>query len=300
MSVTDDSVFNTAYSTPSNFEHQHAGTQIEPEEARYYDAHTLKVESECTQVQFERSLRKFLLDCDKIQKDLSRTKYVVNFFTNKEGKSFGYGFVWLESTEVYNLLLMLNPDGSPREERAVDPNWEAQEPESSSWADIIDAETPDYIVTKLDPLVSFPDIHDDFGNVLDYKISKASCRLPEGKSHKCLFSKNIPKEITEEDLWQYLKMFSTSNRHVPQAQVSDSEFITVVKGRNGRNRKKIKDEGNCRGSYPLVTLNPRTSCAKIEYDPSTKDALFVYKIARKFYLTKNGRKYMIFLGQANA
>jgi len=61
-----------------------------------------------------------------ISKKMNR-QYSRNFRTNvvvdKDGGVYGFGYLWLESPELYNMLLGLNPDGSERVETHPDPNW---------------------------------------------------------------------------------------------------------------------------------------------------------------------------------
>ena len=80
-----------------------------------YDEHTLFIKCDCASAdQIRFAFREALT---KYQKDTGKPfdcRFRVNLVENREGKSFGVGFVFLTNPAAYYMFLGKNPDGSDR------------------------------------------------------------------------------------------------------------------------------------------------------------------------------------------
>ena len=129
--------------------------------AQHTNNHTLLVKSGlATDEQLEECLKNFLLKVSRILNREIKCQYQSNLIIGRNGRYYGFGYLWLSNPEIYNILLGRNPDGTERIEYTTDPNW--KEPEkpldealaevqykSSSWADWADED--DEIAEKYKP-----------------------------------------------------------------------------------------------------------------------------------------------------
>lgn len=91
----------------------------------FHDNHTLLVKFECATSQ--QILQSFITAFKTYQNDNNTTlkcKFKVNYVEDRDGKSFGFAFVFVTNSSVYNMILGKNPDGSDRVEYKEDLTWE--------------------------------------------------------------------------------------------------------------------------------------------------------------------------------
>ena len=114
---------------------------------RFYDEHCLYVDSGVASTQqVSECMKKAILQAEKVLKRDTKCRFKINLLVNREGEYFGYGYVWVSSTEIYWMLLGRNPDGTERIEEYPDPDWilptkkEPKKDEEKNWIDIVEDE----------------------------------------------------------------------------------------------------------------------------------------------------------------
>lgn len=263
---------------------------------RYYDKHTLYVKSG---VAYNHQLKNSMIYAlEELGQRLGKKvecNFKVNLIVGRNGKYYGFGYMWVSNPEVYNMLVGKNPDGTDRVEYIDDPTWTPPDSSyeeavksynnstSTSWADIADEEeclnktyTCPKIRKDLAPLLVLPGYDYEEDQLIYIKqlepettemptkgyfhISPAFVQDLEDKyCHNVLCCRNVPSWITEKDLKAVFTPYASNS-------------ITKVK-RKFKN-KEIKD------TYPFVTINDNR-VAFITFDPSTKDAQFALLMMRK-------------------
>ena len=211
----------------------------------------------------------------------------VNLIVDKEGDYFGFGYVHLTNEKVYWMLLGKNPDGSDRVFEYMDPNWVAPiddlTPEEKKakyskmkWYEITDEEDKSVhpvIKEILEPLMPIPgykydkvqyqhlkNVSNEGDEVQEYgyfELSRAYARNNEpNKIANILCARKIPEWIPEFVFKNKFKIYANSN--------DESETYPIVNMIEGKN-----DTGNV---------------VFVEFDPSTRDAIFALLMTRKVHI----------------
>ena len=209
-------------------------------------------------------------------------EYIVNVVANREGKSFGHSYIWIQNIKIFNILIGLNLDGSLRHHEIEDPNWKAPIiPESKAlegvtdWSEISEIENsyePNTLIVEEEPLFNIPGIEhsqeqiemtgEEVGFVI---LSRAKFRDKNEKN--ILFSKSIPSTFDVEFFINFFKKFEKD------------KTIHISK-----NKTKFK--------YPLVNI--KNNKLTIKFSPLYKNtAKFLVNIIKKIKL----KNQLIFFSQ---
>jgi hypothetical protein len=218
---------------------------------RIFNEHTLHFKDRSQTLSpedIEREFQSFFERCPY------KTKYLFNPIYIR-GKFLGFGQVWIDNPKVFRLLFNLDEHGEKRIERRRDPTW--KKPRKSlrqaideldfdirdSWADYMDREdevreqyTPRIIEDELEPVVAPPS---------GFEFGATYVEEYPGYSSHILCCKQVPEEVTEKNILNKFKRFSS------------------VKG------------------YPTVTRshrNPQT--VFVNFAEGTHDGLFAHTIMR--------------------
>ena len=275
---------NSSY---SNSPHTNSGPQ------RYMDEHTIYCDSGiATQKQISDSFEKAIEDAEKILKKKTNCRFKINLLVTKEGEYFGYGYIWVSSTEIYWMLLGRNPDGTERVEEYPDPDWKPPIKDKSkinitdkTWSDIAEEEdsyVQPMIKKVLPPLITIPGYNyddeqyehlssqtdEEVPKIGHFEISRAyAIDAPSGTMKHRLCARNVPDWIPNE---AFKSIFS----FYPSGRKSDKKDRKDNKDKKNRKNKK---------EYPLVNFanTKKGKIVFITFDPSTKDALFTLLMTRK-------------------
>ena len=237
----------------------------------YYDEHTLYIDSGvATKEQISKCLQIAIQNAEEILGKESRCKYKVNLLVNKDGEYFGYGYIWISSSEIYWMLLGRNPDGTERIEEFPDPDWkpperEKETVETKNWFDIVEQEdsfVQPTVQKKLPPLVTlsgYPYNKEQIEHLKEldgevpkegfFEISRGyAIDSPPGTMRNRLCARNIPDWIPVEAFKSIFSFY-------------------------------VQD-----GDYPMVNfVNPKKGgkIVFITFDPSKTDALFTLLMTKK-------------------
>lgn len=246
------------------------GTSLPPQ--KFLDENTLYVDTGvATTGQLSECIQGAIQNAEAYLGRSTNCRYKVNLLVSRDGAYFGYGFVWVSSTEVYWLLLGRNPDGTERYEEYPDPDW--QPPTSpvarsgNNWIDIVeeeDRQTQPIIRKELPALVEIPGYRYNpeqlahlqelaEGNPVPetgfFVVSRAyALDAPPGTLRHRLCARRVPEWIPIEAFKSIFK-FRTTNTEYPKVN-----FVNSKKG--GR----------------IVFIN---------FDPKTKDGIFTLLMTRK-------------------
>lgn len=230
--------------------------------------------------------------------------YTLSLVKNKEGKSFGYAYIWFFNIETFNVIVGKNPNGTPRIEFYDDPNWEPKQIDYSDlaslanrkWADIDDEDECPRLSRELPHLAPMDDYEPTDEQIYEYrnlpkddnlvrlgmfKIKPATVGDDGKYVEDVLICSNIPTVFNETDIHKFFRPYVTT----PEK--------TVTQKINGKD-VQLK--------YPLVQFVFKDKVSAIvRFDPATKDSRFVSKVTRVVKLTKNEKEHtLIFMQQLKA
>jgi hypothetical protein len=203
-------------------------------------------------------------------------KIRVNLIVNKLGEFFGFGYIFVSSSEVYWMLLGKNPDGSERVIQYLDPNWvpqprlteeeEAIKYQGMAWNEIVDEENKyacQVIKKVLDPLMPIPGyVYDEqqYKHLQDMAVSSGNDpklvpttgyfvlsrayvkNVEPGRVENQLCARQIPKWVPDIAFKQIFKDYITDDEEYPT--------VDLIEGK--------KDNGN----IVLITFKPRSKKAQ--------------------------------------
>lgn len=198
---------------------------------------------------------------------------ITNLVAKHTGETFGYGYIWVSSSQMYNVLLGLNPDGSQRyrgnpnnepvediphgDDEQKDDGWgdyfplKKNEPlkRIESWADEVEesersAQGKGSSKENIEPII-----------VVTIGDEHESCKIEQAKAmdvsvefvHNVICCTKVPTGITESDI--------------------QSAFLPFVSDRS----KRVG--GRSIGTYPHVAITAR-NVAYVTFDPETRNAQF--------------------------
>jgi hypothetical protein len=278
------------------------------ESTRYYNTHTLLVRSGlATNEQLSKCIS------EAIKESNISCEFQTNLIVGRNGRYYGFGYLWVSNSQIYHMLLGKNYDGSDRIENREDPNWESPskslEQEISEiaydgcWANYVDLEeeirdryTPKILTINLPSLIN---VHPFYytqdqkeiirelaaekrikGVIPDkyyFKFYPASVPLlDDNYCHNVLCCREVDNWITEKDLKRVFEKFSTDNQS---------------KNTRKLNGKLIMD------TYPFITLNDR-KMAFITFDPKSYDAQFALQMTKKTIIERNNKKALLIFSQS--
>ena len=274
---------------------------------KYYNNHLLHVTSGVAyQSQVVDVIKMAIADINKILPQPINCDFKVNLVTDRNNTYFGYGYAWVSSIEIYNVLLGKNSDGSERIDYVDDPNWKSPATaledalntldDSLSWGEYMDKEdeikalyTAPQIKTTLPPLIQLkPIIYDAYQS----EYMKQYLSHPEAsKVYKSFGTDSCIIQIASSFVDDPDEKFCPNvlcARNIPMwVYEKDLKSIFTLYASNPTSEilRKNKDK-RFYDTYPFVTINDRR-VAFITYDPSTKDALFALPMVRKLVVTKD-------------
>jgi len=245
-------------------------------------------------------------------KDIPQNQFYLNLVTNKEGKSFGYAYAYIDDKELFNIIVGKNLDGSERVELIDDPDWEppsddeteALEAAGDDWGELCEVEKSyecPKIIQKLDPLITLPGIKytesqlkqvlkdPDLARVQKENLQKypfgflevSEVSLSEKKENlNSIFSKNLPDWVTEDFLFKFFSRFNRDPLIRTKKDKSKFEYpvVKIKKYREGLGEVK-----NC-----SITFSPSY--------PHTSS--FLIKLIKRIEVERKGKKEMLFFSQA--
>ena len=237
-----------------------------------------------------------------------------NLIVDRNGKLFGYGYIYVTSPEIYWMLLGRNPDGTERYSEYKDPDWIPPLPKEDnkdddnhsetklSWAEMIQEEEKyihPTIKETLPPLMKIPGYTYDpeqYEHLRQVEIEND--KIPD----------NVPKMGFFELSRAYVKNIEVNKcshklcaRYVPD-WIPDSEFKRifkfyvydktkkVIKKSNSNKNKNNKNSKNKNedDTYPVITSIQSKNQGRIVFvmfDPTEKDGLFALLMTRKVNIT---------------
>lgn len=240
----------------------------------YTDKNTLYIRTgDATKEEVSDAIRSAIDRYEKIHNKKIKCNYMVNVVQSKDGNFFGISYVRVTNTEVYNMLLGLNPDGTERIEYEEIEEQEEQEEQQKNWsnfslddvsemdwADCVDEWTAPtqkkkiVISHKKEPLMNLNCIR-----LGELAVGRAIVKdLDENQKHDVLVSKNVPTWINVDDIKKRFTPFS-----------SDS-------------KTKYKKTYNGRVNYiTYPDVNIKNGNIYVRFCPSTRDAQFALLMMKK-------------------
>lgn len=204
---------------------------------------------------------------------------ITNLVAKHTGETFGYGYIWVSSAEMYNVLLGLNPDGSqrykgnPNNEPAEDASHEDDEQEDDGWGDYFPLKK-DGSVKRIESWADEVEgserrkgrssSEENIGPIVIVTVGERheSCKIEQAKVmdvsvefvHNVICCTKVPTGIREVDI--------------------QSAFLPFVSDRS----KRVG--GRNPGTYPHVAITSR-NVAYVTFDPETRNAQFaLYPMGR--------------------
>lgn len=143
----------------------------------------------------------------------------INVVKNKENVNLGYSYGWISDVRLYNALVGLNLDGTPREKvtvKKIEKEDDDKVNMSDNWADYIEEEERE--IEYLPPLITFDNLD----------ISKCEIEKNENMKNKIFIKHpNINKDIDE--IKDFFKLFSEdkNSRYPVFEHNKDRSILTI-------------------------------------------------------------------------
>lgn len=265
------------------------------EDTFYYDTHTLYMHTgDATHAELNEYFASIFRKLQK-EHDIKDISFRINVPMGKNGKAFGYAFMYVRDSSLYYICIGKNKDGSLREEYVEDPDWVKPDPiikenkdlefvpldKNLVWADALDEfeinkkNTCPKILVKKESLLCLPPFN---GQEVTFTLQKAMAKdVREGFSSHVLKTKCIPDVFTCEDIRKVFEFYAVESRR--------------------RELLKAKRNNSTNYYYPNVT-STKDGYFYISFDPNTKDAMFALHMTKKYFLQKEGKEYTLFFGYA--
>lgn len=141
----------------------------------------------------------------------------VNVVKNREDHMLGYSYFWTDNEKIYNALVGLNLDGSPRVEEIIEENDDELELElnGDNWGDMASFGESKISYRDLEPLIKLPPFvlskeeqerYKIFEETVDFDLQPA--KIPQDYTKKnSLFARHIPNWLSEDKIFRYFRAF---------------------------------------------------------------------------------------------
>jgi len=191
-------------------------------------------------------------------------EFYYNLIIDKNGQSYGIVFIYVSNSEVYNMILGKNPNGTDRIKFLREKKTKIID-EPINWGD-----SDDEIIGEvtLEPLMSLESVVNEKGDLFNIHVSRAMINKLEDKYvNNILKTKKIPN---------WVDVFMIKNLFSPYASDNETRHSRIIKG------KKLFD------TYPFININKEGICFVI-YDSKTNDAQFALHMMKKVVITKDDK-----------
>lgn len=266
--------------------------------SRYDDRNTLHVISGAAS---NKDLRNAVIDSIASLERKTRKKYpskvVANLVYDREGVPYGFGYLYVSNSEVYNMLLGKNCDGSAREkviDRSLTEEFTFLQP--TEYLDWVEESSK----VNIEPLPSLLPLK-PFRYTRHQKViaKKLLSNLKEGCAikidpdlidvNKCTFVVS-PARVKPVDEDKYMKNMLCA-RGVPHWIEKHSVYNVFKDYAKNSSKPQSKSKNKTTShqkEYPIVTVNRKNKLCFVEFDPGTRDAQFALLMTKKVYF-KNKR-----------
>jgi hypothetical protein len=262
----------------------------------YYNTHSVYVKTGlATEEQLKNSVAAFRnIVAAKFPEYASNLGIIVNY-VRARGNPVGYSYLWVDSSEIFNILCGFNPDGSERIEETEPEEDTGDDFLTMNFNEIIEAyRSKPRIMKRLPPILTLPsyryneeqkakayeEIVDDFRKTTGNDPTPEDIIIPEIGSFDCKRSKvlkNSDPDIMNSVIYSEIEGWITE------------KMIMDVFGRFNTSASK----------YPIITMEDHRDPVKrnrgikklyIEFSSqgaSSQDAGFALQITRKSNFTRN-------------
>lgn len=279
---------------------------------KYYDNHTLFVRSGVgTNEQLKKCVEQTIRRFDPNIK----CEIIPNIIIGRDNRYYGFGYIYVSNSQVYNLLIGKNLDGTERVQHVPDPKWKPPVKPlqtalseinitETGWGDVAEAEEiimEQYncptISHKLDPLVRLDkytltrqqkdliknlmienDIHGLIPDMGTFEFQPAYVvDIEDEYSGHVLCCRSVPNGITIRDIKNIFIPFTSNTKFVIERKIH-GKFV--------------------RDTYPFVTINEKRM-AFIMFDPTTRDAQFALLMTKKYnFISERNECYTLMFGHS--
>lgn len=230
-----------------------------------YDNHTLYVRYySATLDQLKVIFNNALINYNKNHNKNTECSFYYNLIIDRNGESYGIAFIYVSNSQVYNMILGKNPNGTERIKYLKEKKTKIID-KKINWGD---SDDDDEIIgeVRLEPLMSLESLINEQGDLFNINVSRAMINKLEDKYvSNILKTKKIPN---------WVDALMIKNIFAPFASDNKTQHSRVIKG------KKIFD------TYPFININKEGICFVI-YDIKTTDAQFALHMLKKITLTKD-------------
>lgn len=276
---------------------------------KHYDEHILFVDcGVATTKQVSECIKQAILDAEEVLEHSTNCRFKVNLIVGKKGEYFGFGYIYVSSSEIYWMLLGRNADGTERIEEFPDPDWtppvdctqnkskddtKTKDPQGSAngstqgfaqktWIDIVeeeDAKIQPIIKRALPPLVTIPGYKYDEDQLAHLREISNNQDIPEMGYFE--ISRGYATDAPQGRIKHRLHA-----RNVPD-WITEAAFKSIFSPYTSDTKKegtvRLGNESKT-DKYPIISfLNPKHGgrIVFISFDPLTKDAIFALLMTKK-------------------
>lgn len=251
--------------------------------SRYPDNHTLYVTSGASNNEdLVKSVSQALRAYEKTKEREYSCNVTANLVFDKEGVPLGFGYLYISNTQVYNMLLGKNPDGSERTKLVEKEGKRIFSPDDGvEWVEDWSQDKRELVTEQLPKLLN-PEIHiytpkqkQNFQKLITRIKKSEKQHLPPEYFHpdKCsfVFEKAYVKPVGEQYSLNVL-----CGRKIPVWLNAENIYSIFRKFISDKKvKKKVRIKGRfAEVPYPVVTINRKKALCFIEFNPLSRDAQF--------------------------
>jgi hypothetical protein len=232
-----------------------------------YDRHTV-----CLTLIFEaehEDVINYISDFFKKYNEHNKTAYQddfrINLLTDRLGNKVGICYVYFYSSEMYNIFIGNNPDGTIPIRKIKNPDYKPYNDQKESiFIKDIDFDTPEFVEVPINRH-SFeqPKMSTLVNKSFIPRVNPTLADEPESEYHRnILFCSRAPNCISYDFIYNTFEFYCTEGRN----------------------------------EYPIVNIKKNSKFCTIEvtYHPQSNDALFALKMSKKITFIHKDKNYTLF------
>jgi len=258
--------------------------------SRYSDRHTLYVSTGAAgNEDVVRSITKALKQLERTSKKKYPCNIVANVIYDRDNIPYGFGYVYITNTQVYNMLLGKNPDGSDRTKIVEKESKSIFTPEDGVvWIEDWSQDERELEIEELPSLLVVPFHRYTREQASQFQKFYQKAKLREEKHRpksplsydgfSFIFEKAHVKPVGEQYSLNIL-----CGRKIPpwlNQKTVYNQFRRFVSDKRMKKKTKIKNRV-AEVPYPEVTINRKKGLCFIEFNPLSRDAQFALLMMTK-------------------
>lgn len=258
--------------------------------SRYSDDHTLYVTSgAANNGDVVYSVSKALKSFERTSKKKYSCNIISNLVFDRDDIPYGFGYVYVSNTQVYNMLLGKNPDGSERTKIVEKASKVIFTPEDGvEWIEDWSKDERELVLEELPPLlIPPPHRYTPEQRTLFQKFITKINSLEKKHLHPDQFQPDICKFTFEKahvkPVGEQYSLNILCGRKIPSwldQRTIYNEFRIFVSDKRVKKKTRVKNR-LVEVPYPEININRKKGLCFVEFNPLSRDAQFALLMTTK-------------------